>query len=84
MTYNTLKPLYNLSFDEFQDILIFYGYNLCKWYDTLRNILKNKHKLYILNGPIPEQSLQTSLSNHDSWWKNIMILLMCLTSYWEQ
>lgn len=35
----------------------------------LENCSKNKHKLYILKGHVPEQPFPTSRSNHDAWWK---------------
>lgn len=71
MTANaTLTPMYHFSLDDLQEIETFHGHNFYNWYRDLRIVLKNEQKLYILKGPIPEQPLPTSWSDHDAWWKH--------------
>ena len=65
-----LIPIHYLSLHDLRETVTFDEINFYDWDRTLRTILKNDEKLYVLKVPAPEPPPLTSRTDHDAWWKH--------------
>jgi hypothetical protein len=65
-----LIPIHYLSLHDLRETVTFDEINFYDWDRTLRTILKNDEKLYVLKVPVPELPPLTSRTDHDAWWKH--------------
>ena len=65
-----LIPIHYLSLHDLRETVTFNGISFYDWDHTLRTILKNDEKLYVLKVPVPELPPLTSRTDHDAWWKH--------------
>jgi len=60
-----LIPIHYLSLHDLRETVTFDGISFYDWDRTLRTILKNDEKLYVLKVPVPELPPLTSRTDQD-------------------